>query len=154
MPKKKLKTIIIISVIFILIISGVYAYFSFFSKDSETGQQNPSGQTVVVTEENFYLYLSSLDFVQDLPSSAVISLKTTNKEYSITKSSAVEGKAENPDMTISIPSSYISKLGKGFCAVLDEAKTNGDLGIETHISQTSLLWKYKSMTKYRSCLGF
>ncbi|MDO8517438.1 MAG: hypothetical protein Q7S33_04930 [Nanoarchaeota archaeon] len=77
------------------------------------------------------------------------------KTYAITKGSVKEGNVENPDITILLSSKYLNELTtSNFCSIIKKAKANNDLGIETSLSTPSLLWKFKSMTKYRDCLGF
>jgi len=49
---------------------------------------------------------------------------------------------------------YILKDVVYFSDIIKKAGANNDLGTWTELSKTSLLWKFKSMTKYRDCLGF
>lgn len=118
-----------------------------------TLKSNSESVTMKVTEENLASYLSLHQIVQDMPSKAVISLKTSDKEYIIQKGSVTEAKAKNPDITIAIPSSYIPNLSDGLCKTLSDAYKKGDVNIQLHISKLSATWKYKSLFKYRECLG-
>ena len=57
-------------------------------------------------------------------------------------------------MIISIHSKYVSE-SYNFCNAIKQANRNGDLSYEVNpdLSKASLLWKYKSMMKYKDCLG-
>lgn len=91
--------------------------------------------------------------VQDLPKKAVISLNVGGNYYTITKSSVVKVKATEPDLTISIPGRYLEEISGGLCETVKKANANGDLVIQSDLSEGSLAWKYKSMLKYKDCLG-
>lgn len=95
----KLKVLFIILALFFvaLVFSfGYYIYPLIFSSPAQSvsAQTSPS-QVISITEESFPLYISSTNFVKDLPKSALISLKTSKKEYIITKASVKEGQADS-----------------------------------------------------------
>ncbi len=140
-------------IIMVIFIGAFYSVYTLLFQDSSIAKISGIGPKMVVTEENLPIYLSANDLVKDLPSGATISLKTTDKEYIVKRGQVKEGVADNPDIIISIPSSYIPKLNSGFCPTLEEARANGDLFTETRISKLSLAWKYRSVLKYKSCLG-
>ncbi|MFA7708176.1 MAG: hypothetical protein WCX73_04455 [Candidatus Pacearchaeota archaeon] len=123
--------------------------------NSETKSASVSEQ-VLITKDNFQAYLEKQSIIQDLPKNAELSLvfSDTNEAYILTKSSVKKGLADNPDITITIPSKYIPSLGN-LCNAIKTANTNRDLSYEINpdISKASLLWKYKGMTKYKDCLG-
>lgn len=93
------------------------------------------------------------DMVKDLPNKAVISLKLGNEYYTVKKDSVSAGRPADPDLTISLPLSYAGQLSLGLCQMVKNANANKDLGIEMHASQTSLMWRYRGMLKYRDCLS-
>ncbi len=50
---------------------------------------------------------------------------------------------------------YISEITPtNLCEVIPRANTNGDLGVETEMSEAAILIKYVGIVKYRSCFGF
>jgi len=96
----------------------------------------------------------SSGMVKDLPKKAIISLEVGGNYYTLSRSSIKQGKPSSPDVTISIPLSYLSQISSDLCDVMKQASQSGELVISTHLSETSLMWKYKSMLKYRECLQF
>lgn len=123
------------------------------SQSSNANQQMAITLPVIVTEDSLPSYLAMNQIIQDLPKDAEIALKTSEKEYQITKGKVVETPALNPDLEIILPSEYITQFSNGFCTTINKAKVNGDLLITLKISETSFLWKYKSLFKYRECFG-
>jgi hypothetical protein len=163
-----MKNIIIIAIIGIFVVSA--AFYSLYlirekssNQDINSNSLNVPIQAVKITYDNLASTLSNTNMIQDLPSDAVILLQFYNfnsgerefeKSYILTKGKIEQGTTENEDIAIYIHSKYLSKLTTAnFCSVIQEAKNNGDLGVETKISKTSLLWKYKSIMRYKSCLG-
>ncbi len=106
--------------------------------------------------------LSKSGIVQDLPKDSILKLQFYNfdsgqreweKSYNLKKNLVEEGD-ELGDIQIMMDSKYVGDFKvKGPCEVLTDAKDNGDFGIETKMSQSALMWKYKNMLKYRDCLG-
>ena len=137
----------------ILAIAGIFVApllgWGSHSSDSAEGTQ----QNVIVTEANFPTYLASTNLVKDLPGDASIILKTEKKTYAVQAGSVTEGSLDNPDMIITIPSSYIPKLSNGFCTTMQEAYKSGDLSFSLNIGSASAAWKYRTLLKYKSCLG-
>ena len=144
--------LIIAIIVVIVSIVGVFLY-PIVHISSQNPISGSSQANVVVTEENFPSYLSTTNLVNDLPSDASILLKTEKKTYAVQKGSVTEGSIDNPDIIITIPSSYIPKKSKGFCSTMQEAKRNGDLGFQLNIAATSAAWKYRALYQYKSCLG-
>ena len=75
------------------------------------------------------------------------------KYYTITKGKIIEEKTSNSDIKISIPEKYSIEINKDFCSFIKKVNTNKDLSISLEISKTELLWKYRSVIKYKDCLG-
>lgn len=102
------------------------------------------------------------DIVQDLPKGALLRLQFYNfnsgvreweRSYNLGKDSVEEGSAAG-DIQIIMDSKYVREFKtRGACAVLTSANNNGDFGADTEMSDSALIWKYKSMMKYRDCLG-
>ncbi|MFW6282941.1 MAG: hypothetical protein ACOC1P_02715 [Minisyncoccales bacterium] len=102
-------------------------------------------------------------FIDDLPKKGKIVLSFYNfytgereweKHYILKKNSVEEGQTSDRDMRILMHSKYVTKLrDSDICDVIGNAKENGDLGIETEESKTSLTFKYRSMMDYKECLG-
>lgn len=108
-------------------------------------------------------YLSNVPLVKELPSNAVISLKfftfvagqrIWQNEYIIKKASVIEGKADKPDVIMILHSKYVDRLyNEDFCKVIQDAKKNGDVAFDTQLSAIAIVWKFKSLMKYKSCIS-
>lgn len=142
----------IVIILFLLALVILFNNTSFMQKANNQNQQAIFLQAEV-TEESFPSYLAMNQIIQDLPKNAEISLKTTDKEYVITRGKVEESKAKNPDISIFLPSKYLSEFSNGFCSTIDKANKNRDLEFVFHSSEASLAWKYKSLFKYKSCFG-
>jgi hypothetical protein len=156
MKKSKIILLSLFVFILILLIGLIIALTSL--KDSKkpivkTAIDSGVRIEINLTEENIPFYLSSNQIVNELPEDALISLKTSSEEYVVTKSSVKQGIAENPDITLTLPSSYLQELGNNFCGTLIKARNNGDLSIELHVTKLSAGWKYSGLYKYKDCLG-
>jgi hypothetical protein len=153
--KRILMWFIVAIVIVILAIAGV-VFSAFLEARSQSQNSAPiSGtqQQVKITEENFPQYLASTNLINDLPSDASILLKTEDKTYAVEKGTVTEGSLDNPDIIITLPSSYIPQISNGFCSTMQQANANGDLKFTLNIGSVSAAWKYRSLMKYKSCLG-
>ena len=160
----------------VLAFSLLYLGFVLFTEVNTTrsaitakASSDVAQQAITVTKENLALYLESQQIVDDLPSNAVLLLKFYNFNtgerqwedyYKITKSKVEKVTGEvadieiKADVVIIIHSKYISELGKGFCSTIKQAKANGDFGADILLNTAQFLWKFKSMMKYKSCLGY
>jgi len=163
------KWIIITLIISFLIISALaYCLYSIGLFDFIFGKSGSNTGTVQnvtynVTKQNLIPFLESQQFVKALPKDMVILLKLFNtntgekeweENYIIKKSSVKQTQLKgSPDITINLHSKYISFIGQDFCGTLKTAKNNGEMYIETGLSTIQLIWKMKSMLKYRDCLG-
>ncbi len=166
---KKNRKIIIISLIVLAIVIVAVASLNktILGNFLGLGKKQSSGsevQVIPLSYENIEGVLSRSSMIIDLPEKSTILLRFYNfnsgqrqweKSYIITPGSVKEGYLENEDITLTLDSGYLQGLTTGnFCSAIQQAKTNGDLGVYTELSTASLLWKFKSMTKYRECLGF
>jgi len=116
-----------------------------------------------ITKDNFYQFISGNELIKNLPKDASLNLKLYNfnsgerqweKTYSISKDKIIEGYDEKADADIILNSDYAISLANDFCGTLKKANKAGDLGLELKKGEAGLLWKYKSMMKYKSCFGF
>src|SRR3989344_3462288 len=151
---KRVYSIIVIS-LGILAIASILLFagkFQHFNAVQNSDSQKTSGRTIQVNEDNLASYLSSLNLIHELPRSALISLRTDKEYYTIRKGSVIEGKAASPDISVYLPSKYVSGLGD-FCPTLFKALSSGDLRIELHMSKAIAILKYAKMYKYKGCLG-
>jgi hypothetical protein len=133
------------------------------SASSGSGSSTSSGHSTNPVYSNFEQIVASNQMIKDLPSNALILLRFYNfntgqrqweNSYVLTKGSAKLGTTAKPDMTIVIASKYLSQVtSSNLCSVIKQADSNGDLGTESGMSTAGLLWKYRSMLKYRDCLG-
>lgn len=147
------KLVVVLLVIIILVLAGVGAAFFYLNSGQEETNNNQNAVYVNVTKENFALIMEQNQFIKALPDNAVISLKFGEDYYIIKKSSVQEEKINDYDFEISIPDKYLSMIGN-LCSAIETAKANGDMGWDSKLSKTQLMWKYKSMLKYRNCFGF
>jgi len=100
--------------------------------------------------------------IKDVPKNAKINLnfyhfvqdcRKIDKIYLFTGGNVKEEEVK-PDIDIFISSDYINKIKEGnLCEVLSEAWSNGDIDQEVYIGNTKLMWTYKGLLKYKSCLG-
>jgi len=131
--------------------------------NSHSVKNSPSSPPIKITYENIEQMLSKNSMIKALPDNSVLLLKFYNfnsgsrefeKSYILKNSGVKEGTIENPDMAILIHSKYIDSLTtSNFCSMIKTAKANGDLGTESPLSTPALLWKFKSMMKYKNCFG-
>jgi len=159
--KIQMKTWKIIAIILLLIIAGLLIYN--YKLTGNAVKNTGTSQAVPITYNNIAQVLSSSDLVNALPESGSILLRFYNfnsgsreweKSFIIKKGNVKEG-TENADIILNLHSKYLSGLTTGnFCSMISQAKKNKDLGFETSLSTLSLGWKYKSMYKFRDCLGF
>lgn len=149
-------------VIIILIIAISAAVILEYKEQKPIASSTPT-PTININYSNFAGFLSESDLVKDLPKDATLLLRFYNfnsgereweKSYVMKKGVVVEGMSE-ADIIFIMHSKYLDTLtNKNFCNIIKLAKENGDFGIETKLSKTALLWKFKVMYKYRECLGF
>lgn len=97
--------------------------------------------------------LSDSPFVQDLPKSGVVHLKVGSDSYTVTKGSIVSGAPSDPDILASIPEEYHPRESSDLCEILEAANANKVLHVELYKSKAALSWQYRSLYKYKDCLG-
>ena len=157
------REIVILSVLWCIAIFLVIWFFPYQSTEPQVPVNSTPTPTIIINYSNFAKEESSNYIIRALPADARILLKFYNvsgadkvweKSYAVTKSSVKEGTIENPDITLTLRSTYLVGLtNKNFCEVISKANNNGELGIEFERSALSLGWQYRGVVKYRSCFG-
>jgi len=148
-----------------LVLVGIVALFVFSYVDSlpeKVVTASKSMPSIPVNYSNFAKVISSDGIVKAVPEGSAILLRFYNfdsgqrefeKSYLITTGKIVEGNGDS-EITLLLHSKYLKELtNKNFCSIIKKANTNGDLGFETEMSSASLAWKFRSMLKYKECLG-
>ncbi|MEI6058791.1 MAG: hypothetical protein WCP89_03395 [archaeon] len=167
---------IILIVVFLLIASvGAYVYVSYVAEDNSSGSFESSGGSgssggsvgvyippPVLTKETLPAYFEKQALVQALPDDAVIALDffdvvngewVVDNSYTLKRGSVAAGEATNPDLIITVNSKYLPEFGD-FCGAIKKAKAKGDISFDMKLSTAAMMWKYKSVMKYRECFGF
>ncbi len=140
--------LIVIGIIIILI----FIAWLFLKTPKSSG--NMVWEPIDLNSENLPEYLGRFTLVHELPESGLIELAVGNNVYTITKGEVAVGKPDRPDIVLTLPASYLEIMGQhGWCAGVQRALADGNLGIEFKESQTELAWKYRSLFSYRKCLG-
>ena len=157
----KKKSWIIITCLIILIVVVALA-LKLTAQPAENSSTAVSRPPISINYSNMESMLSKNELVKNLPSTGIILLKFYSikegskifeKLYVIKKGDVKEGE-EKADITLEVDSKYLKVLtDQNFCSTMQSAQENGDFNSYTSISKTSLLWKYRGMLKYRSCLG-
>jgi len=101
-------------------------------------------------------------FVQDFPKTGSLRMRfyhftqgcrIWDKSYYISGGTVIESN-NKADIDVWMHSDYVEMFKtKDLCEVLETSRNNGDFGQWSDLSQTTLLWRYKSMLKYKDCLG-
>ena len=161
MQKKRVAVMVIL--IAAVVAAGVFSTALLLYGEQEPGISSASVPAIYINYTNFAEILSESDLVGYLPKDTALLLRFYNstsgereweKSYVMKKGAVVEGISE-ADITFIMHAKYLDTLtNKNFCEIIKNAKGNGDLSIETKLSKMDLLWKFKSMYKYRECLGF
>lgn len=107
-------------------------------------------------------FLSQQSIIKDIPKNGKINLqffhfsgkcRVWDKKYLLSKEK-IEEKDTIADIDIWIHSDYVNKIQESnLCEVIAEAREKGDIGQFSTISTARLIWNYKSLLKYKECLG-
>ncbi len=137
------------------------------TQPKEQGKTTLSQQPIQdqIQGKDYTIFINSIlesDFLEDLPEDAKISIQFYNfdsgqreleKIFALSKNSVKES-AQSSDIKILMHSKYIPNFSeKDICQIIKEAGQNNDIGFETDMPQSSLIWKYRSMIKYKDCLN-
>ena len=179
----RIKIIVVILVVLVTAIAtGFLVYDTYFSQESipvsstssSSGGSVPSGPSrcSLVAQNDSYVkpdfdrlmrVMENQPLVLDVPEKGRISLRffhftegcrIYDKSYIISDGRIMEG-GGGADIYVTLASSYVDRIDEtNFCDVVKEARANDGLGQWTgDVSETTLLWRYKSMLKYKECLG-
>ncbi len=137
------------------------------TRTPSTSPSQPSGPREVPVIDYSWVpqKLASNELIQKLPNGVSILLKFYNfntgfreweKMYYIENNQVKEVPSDvDADIIMIIHSKYLIEFKtKEFCEVTKKANANGDLGLDSEMSKTSLLWKFRSMMGYADCFGF
>ncbi|MDO8623683.1 MAG: hypothetical protein Q7R52_05550 [archaeon] len=157
MKREKLLIVFLAVIVIAIVIS-----LNINLKSTGKNVSNP-GSPTNITYSNLAQVLSGNSMIKALPDNSNVVLQFYNfnsgsraieKSYILKNTGVAEGTVANADLTISISSRYMNGLNTwNFCSMVKTAKKNGDLGTESSLSTPSLLWKFKSMMKYKDCFG-
>ncbi len=148
------KWLVIILSAFII---GILAYLKFHSTGNVVSTQIDIVPLSAADRQKVVETLSSSDFVKDVPAGSPIFLRffSFSGGERIWHDGFLIGEDKEPVVYLTLDSKYISQFNQdNLCEVIKRANQNKDLGFYSESSKATLLWKYKSMLKYRDCLGF
>jgi len=168
---------IIIALIIAGVVAGGAAVYTIYLHEPDTpGSSGPSAPSTpsrcyYVAQNDTYVkpdfdrlkqVMQNQPIVLDVPEKGKISLRffhftdgcrIWDKSYILSNGQITEN-SENGDIQVWIHSSYVDSVDESnFCDMVKEARNNGDLAQWSEIGEATLLWRYKSMLKYRECLG-
>jgi hypothetical protein len=146
----------------VAIILAVYlVYPSLFVKQEI--KQVSTTPTIPINYSNFEKEIAKNGMVKAIPKDSEILLRFYNfsggerqweRSFLLKTASVKQSDRTSADITLVLASKYLNELtNKNLCSIIQKANKNGDLGVETELSSTSLLWKFKSMSSYKECLG-
>lgn len=135
--------------------------------------QDTNAVPIDINYGNIEQMLSKNKIVNDLPEDSVVLLifyipadagefydfntgqGELERSYVIKKGEVREGSVSDPDVILVVHSKYLKSLTNiNLCSVIQTAKKNGDSSMELKLSVIGFLWKFRSILKYRKCLGF
>lgn len=104
----------------------------------------------------------SSEFIGDLPKKGIVGLqfysfiegeRVWHSGFLINKYGFLN--SGSPDLVLIMHAKYISELNqKDLCEVIQTAKANNDMWVESELSNTKLFLKFSGMLKHRDCFGF
>ena len=150
MEKKTKKIFLIISLVFFLALLFSVIWIYSLIKSVEINEV----KGINLTKEGFGNYLEEHLLIKELPENSDISLKLNGYSYSLSQGVVEESPNSEVDLEISIPEDLIEKIGEeGLCSVMGEGLDSGEIEVETELSESELVWKYRDVLKYRECFG-
>lgn len=156
---KQLKLLIIfLGIILLAMLIG--SWIDLTPKQTTTSTPTP---TIKINYSNFEKEIAKSGMVKAIPQDSSILLRFYNfdsgerqweRSFLLKTASVKQTNQTSADMTLVLSSKYLNELtNKNLCSIIQKANKNGDLGIETELSSASLLWKFRSMSSYKECLG-
>ncbi len=160
---KKIVVLAILLVILLLALGGAFYVFYPVLASQSGGGDDSAIPEVRITYENFEAQLMQQSFVRDIPAGGTILLRfytyatgeqTWENSYILRTGRVERSSTADADIVISMHSKYLDTLtNKNLCATIANAQQNNDVSTESRLSSTGLAWKYRSMARYRECLG-
>lgn len=176
---KKLVIFILIFAIFLSCLAVAISFFLIFQQSNYDNSEKTNSSYSEILNQNLSACALSDDYalpdfeqvksflekeqiVKDVPQAGKILIqfyhfnscgKITDKSYVISGGKILQEQS-SCDLEILISSDYAKKFsGNNLCEIIQEARNNGHLSQKTNASNSKLLWTYKSMLKYKDCLG-
>ncbi len=162
MNKKVVIVLSIMLAVLLIVLGGVlYLFYPVLFPSREVlGADVPE---VKITYDNMEEQLMRQSLIRDIPENGVMLLRfysfetgerSWKKSYILRRASVHAGTLNDADIIISINERYLEFLtNKNLCSIIMNAQARGDVSVENSLSKTSLAWKYRSMLKYKDCLG-
>jgi len=150
MEKKTKKILLVLSLIIfsMLLLSGIWIY----NLLKPVGIDEIKG--IDLTKEGFSEYLEEHALIKELPKNSNVLLKLNGDSYFLGHGIVKKYSNSEADLEIVIPENYISKIGEeGLCIVMSEGLNSGEIKVETELSESELVWRYRDVLKYRECFG-
>lgn len=162
--RSKLFLVLFLALIIILLGLFVSSFFHSKAPVSTTPSTGTPTPTIKINASNFESEVAKNYVIAALPSDAILSLRlyhytdagqiVYDRDYTIMKSYVKTGLADNADITLGIPTSYLASLtNKNFCSIIQKSKNDGSLIVDSSLSAVSLAWKFRDVLKYKSCFG-
>ena len=159
MKKKVLISFIIVILVIIFYINYLFLFKPPAKLESANIEVEPMSLEL---KEKAIAEIQTSEFLRDLPSSGVISLRfysfvdgarVWHEQFLLGQRGLLN--SGNPDMFLILNSKYIDSLEhQDLCDIIRTAKASGDFGFYSEKSSGSLFLKYRSMMKHRACFGF
>lgn len=152
MSKKKNKSgkrvgLWIFLIIVILVLIGIYFLVRPVKINEKTG--------VLTNSETLPAYLEEHQVVKALPEDSSIGIILGDAKYIIEGTEVIPYESGiETDIEIQGVENYVEKIGQdGLCSAIGEGLENGEINVETDLSESELISNYGSMLRYRNCLN-
>lgn len=132
-----------------VLVLAIFLVVLFGSSGREQTASSGTSKPFFLTAENLPAHLEASGIAKDLPSNARIQIYFGDNAYHLLGSEIKEGEIEGPDMTVYVGEKYLNTEWSSICAAVKAASNDGEARVEMHASKASLLWKYKSVIKYK-----
>ncbi|MCK5624920.1 hypothetical protein KAI04_03705 [Candidatus Pacearchaeota archaeon] len=163
--KKSNKKWWIIGIIIVLVVVILIVILKLVNSPATNQGSGEQIEIVPLSQEQINILgqnILSSEFIADLPKNGVIGLQFYDfvDGVRIWQSGFLIGQegflsSGTQDMTLVMHTKYIFDLNENdLCDVVQSSKANGDMWVESEISDAKLFLKYASMMKYRDCFGF
>ncbi len=165
MKKNKKRWLIAAGIVVLIVIVLIVILKSGKPEAGSGGGSGEQIEIVPLSQEQINILsqnVLSSEFIGDLPSKGIVGLQFYSFENGerIWHSGFLIGKdgflgSGTPDLVLIMHAKYIEELNqKDLCEVVQSAKANNDMWVESELSNVKLLLKYSGMMKHRDCFGF